>query len=167
MPEPSCSPGPLGNPYDGGLSPDALSRLVSVEPADLIGRLHAVQDAYGYLPAEALAALSTHTGVPLARLYGVATFYEHFFLQPRGRTIVKVCHGTACHVVGAERVTDALATALGVAPGETTEDRSHTLSTAACLGCCSLAPVVAVGDRVHARVTPEVVHQLVLDGSDS
>lgn len=156
----------MRNPFDGGLQPAELDELVATDPSDVIGTLHLVQEAYGYLPREALEAVSTRARVPLARLYGVATFYEHFFLQPRGRTIVRVCHGTACHVVGAERLTEALADELGVASGGTTPDRSHTLSTAACLGCCSLAPVITIADKTHGRLTPDDARRLVGEGGE-
>ena len=111
----------------------------------LIPILQRAQDAFGYLPREVLNHIAHKTRVPLADVYGVATFYAQFRLQPVGRHLVRVCHGTACHVTGARGITEALESELGVATGDTTKDGQYTLEPVACLGCCSLAPVITVG----------------------
>jgi NADH-quinone oxidoreductase subunit E len=91
--------------------------------------------------------LSAETGIPLSDMYGVATFYAQFRLKPVGKNIIKVCHGTACHVQNAKEITEAIEEALKIKDGETTEDRFYTLESVACLGCCSLAPVLMIGDQ--------------------
>ncbi len=125
---------------------------MQLRPGDLVGALQAIQAHCGYLPKPALAQLAAETGRTLAQLYGVISFYATFSLERRGRVVVRVCTGTACHVRGAARVTDALVQHLAIEPGSTTEDFEFTLETVACLGCCSLAPVVTVAGHTHGRV---------------
>jgi NADH-quinone oxidoreductase subunit E len=103
---------------------------------------------------ERLLAIEASTGIPLTQIYGVATFYAQFRLKPVGKHIVRVCHGTACHVAGANDISSAVQKHLGVADGETTEDRNFTVETVACLGCCSLAPVVMVDKATHGNLSP-------------
>jgi NADH-quinone oxidoreductase subunit E len=107
----------------------------------LIPLLQDAQQADGYISRARMVEIHRESGIPLTHIYGVATFYAQFRLQPVGRHLVKVCHGTACHVTGARGITEALESELGVATGDTTEDGQYTLETVACLGCCSLAPV--------------------------
>lgn len=114
--------------------------------------LQAVQEEFRYIPIEAIEHIASRTDMTETRLYGVATFYSQFRLEPVGETIIKVCHGTACHVAGAEGVTQALEQRLDIKDGETTADDKYTLESVACLGCCSLAPVVAVDDKISANV---------------
>ena len=114
--------------------------------------LQAVQSEFRYIPKEAIVHIALKTEMTETKLYGVATFYSQFRLTPVGETIIRVCHGTACHVAGAEGVTEALEKRLGIKDGETTPNGKYTLESVACLGCCSLAPVVAVGDEIHAGV---------------
>lgn len=114
--------------------------------------LQAVQEEFRYIPMEAIEHIASKTDMTETRLYGVATFYSQFRLEPVGEKIIKVCHGTACHVAGAEGVTQALEQRLGIKDGETTADDKYTLESVACLGCCSLAPVVAVDDKISANV---------------
>lgn len=120
----------------------------------LIPVLKAVQDLYGYLPREALEAVAESREEPLAAVYGVATFYSQFHLAPRGEVIVRVCQGTACHVNGGAAVLAAVSEELDVAVGGTTADGEFTLETVGCVGACSLAPVMVVGDAVHGRLEP-------------
>jgi NADH-quinone oxidoreductase subunit E len=115
--------------------------------------LQKTQDVYGYIPETAFIKISDDTGLELSDMYGVATFYSQFRLKPAGKNIVKVCHGTACHVQNATEVTEALAEALKVKDGETTEDGLFTLESVACLGCCSLAPVMMIGDETYGKLT--------------
>jgi NADH-quinone oxidoreductase subunit E len=123
--------------------------------------LQLVQDAYGYLPKEILAEISRRTGVPLSRLIGVATFYAQFRLTRRGKHLIRVCDGTACHVRGAAKNVEAVEKALGVSPDGTSPDYEYTMEIVYCLGSCGLAPVAVVDDRVHGRLTPKaMVEQL-------
>lgn len=119
----------------------------------LIPLLQGAQDEMGFISKEAFQYLSKHTGYPISDLYGVATFYAQFRLKKAGENIIKVCHGTACHVQNASALTDALKDVLNVEDGETTEDGLFTLEAVACLGCCSLAPVMMIGDETYAKLT--------------
>ena len=131
----------------------ALGAIIEQEGGDLVPILQAVQRELGWLPRAVLEQVATRTGIPIARIWGVATFYAGFHLEPRGRTIVRVCQGTACHVRGARRIGDTLARHLGVpAGGGTTADLGHTLERVACLGCCSLAPVIAIDGDIHGKL---------------
>jgi NADH-quinone oxidoreductase subunit E len=120
---------------------------------NLIPILQGTQHIYGYIPNEAFIKISEETGLNLSDMYGVATFYAQFRLNPVGKHIIKVCHGTACHVQNANLITEALQEYLEVLDGETTEDRLFTLESVACLGCCSLAPAMMIGDDTYAKLT--------------
>ncbi|HOY30777.1 MAG TPA: NADH-quinone oxidoreductase subunit NuoE [Bacteroidales bacterium] len=120
---------------------------------NMIPILQHTQDLYGYIPRKAFIKISEETGLKLSDMYGVATFYAQFRLNPVGKNIIKVCHGTACHVQNADKITDALQEALNVKDGETTEDSFFTLESVACLGCCSLAPVMMIGTETFGKLT--------------
>lgn len=120
---------------------------------NLIPLLQATQDIFGYIPREAFEKLSKGTGLNISDMYGVATFYAQFRLNPAGKHIIKVCHGTACHVQNANAITDSLEEMLKIKDGETTEDGMFTLESVACLGCCSLAPVMMIGDETYGKLT--------------
>ncbi len=120
---------------------------------NLIPLLQGAQNIYGYIPEEVFKRISEGTGLSLSDMYGVATFYAQFRLKPAGKHIIKVCHGTACHVQNADAITDALKEALNVNDGETTPDRLFTLESVACLGCCSLAPVMMIGEETYGKLT--------------
>ena len=120
---------------------------------NMIPLLQGAQHIFGYIPAEAFEKLSRETGLSLSEMYGVATFYAQFRLKPVGKHIIKVCHGTACHVQNANAITDAIEDALKIKDTETTEDRLFTLESVACLGCCSLAPVMMIGDNTYGKLT--------------
>ena len=119
----------------------------------LIPILQQIQEAYGYLPAEILSEVSKHTGLHANQMYGVATFYEQFHLEPRGRHTIKCCRGTACHVKGGREIIKAVEHVLGVEEGQTTEDLRFTFETVACLGTCFLAPVVMVNNDYYGHAT--------------
>jgi NADH-quinone oxidoreductase subunit E len=144
-----------------------LSRLSRVleqfkgQPGALIPILQRTQDIYGYLPKEAIAFISKQTRIPLSRIHGVATFYAQFHLTRRGRNLVRVCDGTACHVRGAGRNLETLEHAIGIAPGETTPDYKLTLEVVYCLGSCGISPVALVNDKVLARLNAETLIQRV------
>jgi len=123
--------------------------------------LQRAQDAYGYLPKEVLAEISAKTGIPLSRLMGVATFYAQFRLDRRGKHLIRVCDGTACHVRGATKCIEATEKALDVPAGCTSPDYRYTMEIVYCLGSCGLAPVAVIDDKVHGRLTPNaLVEQL-------
>jgi NADH-quinone oxidoreductase subunit E len=121
----------------------------------LIPILQRAQDAYGYLPREALSHIAYKTRVPLADVFGVATFYAQFHLERRGRHLIRVCDGTACHVRGANRNIEVLEKNLGLVPGGTSADFEYTVEVVYCLGSCGLAPVAVVDNQVCGRLTPE------------
>jgi NADH-quinone oxidoreductase subunit E len=122
----------------------------------IIPILQAVQEEYRYLPQEVLTFIATSLGVSPARLYGVATFYSHFSLEPKGKHIIKMCDGTACHVRGSSAVIEAIRKRLNLTSKKiTTDDMMYTFETVSCLGACGLAPVLVVDDEVHGQVTPE------------
>ncbi len=127
----------------------------------LIPVLQKAQDIYGYLPADALKEISRRLQIPLSKIYGVCTFYAQFHLKPRGRNIIRVCLGTACHVRGGAKIAEAVTNATGIKDGETTEDLRYTFESVACLGACGLAPVMMVNDDTHGRLTPDKVKGLL------
>ncbi len=131
------------------------------EPSSLIPLLQKTQERFGYLPREALEKIANYLGIPLSRVYGVATFYAQFRFEPLGKYVIKICHGTACHVNGAITIAQAITEELGIEEGQTTEDGLITLERVACLGCCSLAPVVMINDKVFGKLTPDKVRKLV------
>ena len=132
------------------------------KPERLIPILQAVQEEYRYLPEEVLAFVATALGVPPSRVYGVATFYSHFALDPKGRYVLKLCDGTACHVKRSIPILEALRARLGLKDGrKTTPDMLFTVETVACLGACGLAPVMLVNDEVHGGLTPESAVQVL------
>jgi len=124
------------------------------EEGVLIPLLQKAQEEEGWISGERIDEIHRRTGLPLAHVFGVATFYAQFRLRPAGRHVVKVCHGTACHVANANALSRALGELLEVGDGETTADREFTLETVACLGCCSLAPVVMVDRDTHGNLKP-------------
>ena len=132
---------------------DGLISKHKGKKGNVIPLLQGAQDIYGYLPHEAFIKLSEETGISLSNMFGVATFYAQFRLNPVGKHIIKVCHGTACHVQNANVITQALEDALKIKDGETTEDRLFTLESVACLGCCSLAPVMMIGEDTYGKLT--------------
>lgn len=132
------------------------------DKSKLIPILQAVQKEYRYLPEEILAYIATSLDIPPARVFGVASFYAHFALEPRGKYIVRLCDGTACHVKGSMGILEALRKRLNLsADKDTTEDMLFTIETVSCLGACGLAPVVVINDEVHGQVTPEKAVELI------
>lgn len=134
------------------------------DPAKLVPILQEVQEEYRYLPEEILALVATSLGLPPAKVYGVATFYAHFTLTPKGKHIVRLCDGTACHVKGSIAILDAIRQRLGLSGRQqTTPDMLFTVETVSCLGACGLAPAVVIDDKVHGQVTPEAAVALIED----
>ncbi|MCG8618585.1 MAG: NADH-quinone oxidoreductase subunit NuoE [Desulfobacterales bacterium] len=126
---------------------------------DLIPILQAVQHKFGYLPEPEMKEVARFVGLPESRIYAVATFYEQFRFTPMGKNVITVCRGTACHVRGAKKVLEEYEDQLNIKEGETTEDLEYTLGTAACIGCCALAPCVMINEEVEAKLTPNKVAQ--------
>ncbi|MGW8320737.1 MAG: NADH-quinone oxidoreductase subunit NuoE [Thermodesulfobacteriota bacterium] len=146
----------------------ALEKLESVYTAyresggSVVSLLQDIQTEFGYIPQDAVHWMSGRTGIPASRFYGVATFYAQFYLEPRGKNIVTACCGTACHVKGAERVLTRLREELALEPGqETTRDGQFTLEKVACVGACSIAPVVIVNHKVFGKMGPDKVPKIL------
>ena len=117
--------------------------------------LQGVQETYGFLPSEALTYIAEKTDMKEAKLYGVATFYTQFRMKPVGKNLILLCQGTACHVNGSSTIEKAICEELGIVEGETTPDKNFTFTNVACLGCCSLAPVMMINGETYAKLTPE------------
>lgn len=140
--------------FDYGAVDELLSKYRGTK-GSLIPLLQGTQAAYGYLPKEAMVRISQGIGEPLSSIFGVATFYAQFRLIPRARNVVRVCHGTACHVSGAPLVSLEVEKHLGIQDGENTEDMMYTLESVACLGACGMAPVMMINDRTYGKLTPD------------
>jgi NADH-quinone oxidoreductase subunit E len=129
----------------------------------LIPLLQEVQEAHGYLSKEAIVRIGRHLDLPASKVYGVATFYNQFRFQPKGRFHIQICRGTACHVKGSAAVLDELQRELGVEAGATTRDGLFSLEVVACVGACGLAPVLCIEGEYHAGVTTEMVRDILDD----
>ena len=142
-----------------------LDRIIEEEygndQENLIMMLQAIQRRYNYLPGPAVNYLSVKIKVPLSRIYGVATFYSTFSLEPRGRNIISICLGTACHVRGGERVRERITETLGITNGQTTDDMRYTLESVGCIGCCSLGPVVKINEDMHGRISADKITKVL------
>ena len=134
---------------------------------ELIPILQDVQEAYSFLPEEAMLGIAKFARVPTSKVYAVATFYAQFRFEPRGRNHVMVCRGTACHVSGAPRVLEDVETALGIKEGETSADLEYSLETVACIGACSLAPCLMINKEVEAKVNKKKIEKLFPGGDQS
>ena len=128
---------------------------------NLIMILQEIQKKYNYLPQASLIYLAEKIGIPISTIFGVGTFYSTFSLEPRGKHIISVCLGTACHVRGAERVRERMQESLNIRDGQTTEDMLFTLESVRCLGCCSLGPVIRVDDDIHGRITSDMAGKII------
>lgn len=135
------------------------------EHGAIIPILQRAQGIYGWLPREVLEVISRETGIPLSQIYGIVTFYSQFYLQRRGKHIVRQCDGTACHVRGAARIVQTVESFLGIKAGETTPDYQYTYEVVYCLGSCGLAPVAMIDDQVVGHLVPEKMIQ-ILKGLD-
>jgi NADP-reducing hydrogenase subunit HndA len=131
------------------------------DPQELINVLHTTQEHFGYLPAEVQEAVAENMNVPVAKVYGVVTFYSFFTMTPKGKYPISVCLGTACYVRGAENVLAEFKKELGIQVGGATQDNKFSLSTLRCVGACGLAPVVLVGGKTYGRVAPDDVKKIL------
>lgn len=127
----------------------------------LIPLLQSAQDTYGYVPEFAICYISEIVGIPAAEIYGVITFYAQFRLKPLGENLIKLCDGTACHVNNSKKILRSIKDELGIAVDETSEDGKFTLQTVACLGCCSLAPVMMINDKTYGRLTLKKIGKIL------
>jgi NADH-quinone oxidoreductase subunit E len=127
----------------------------------LIPVLQETQRVYGYLPRMAIVRIAEGLNADVSQVYGVATFYAQFRLTPVGKHLIRVCHGTACHVSGAPRITEVCEEELNIKDGETSSDLQYTLESVACLGCCSLAPVMTVDEGTYGRLTDREVRKVL------
>lgn len=125
------------------------------EKGALMPVLQAAQDLFGHVPREAQEAIAEGLGIPLSEVYGVATFYAQFTLEPNGEHVVNVCLGTACYVKGAQRILDKMSELLDVPPNKTTKDAKFTLNATRCIGACGLAPVILIGSEAYGNLTPD------------
>ncbi|MDO8673233.1 MAG: NADH-quinone oxidoreductase subunit NuoE [Dehalococcoidia bacterium] len=150
----------MPNEIDLALMDPILERYKGQEDA-LITIMQELQQAYAYLPEEALVRLGREAHVPLSRIYAVVTFYAQFYLTPRGRNTVRVCQGTACHVQGCESIVSAVEEELGIGVGGTTEDRQFSVESVACLGTCFLAPVMMINDSYYGKLDPQQTKVLI------
>lgn len=146
-----------GDPLAAPVPPETMTILDKHrgQPDALITVLEEIQNHYGYLPQRQLQYAARELGFPLSRVYGVATFYNLFHFSAPGRYMVRVCRGTACHVNGSQTLINHIKAKLGINEDETTPDGLFSLQTVACMGCCSLAPVLVVNERTFGRMTPE------------
>jgi len=147
-------------PETVSVDPSPLGEILARFPPDETSLIQVLQDVhrvYNYLPAPVLAKVGMSLGVPIAKVYSVATFYRAFSLEPQGRTIVRVCLGTACHIRGAGQLLEELSRELKIGAGETTPDQSFTIKTVNCVGACAMAPVLIVGEKYHGKAKPAQV----------
>lgn len=125
--------------------------------------LQCAQDLYGYLPEEAMIEIAKKSRISISQLYGIATFYAQFNLEPRGRHIISICDGTACHVRGAPKLVTAVEEKLNLVAGGSDPDYKYTLEIVYCLGSCGLAPIALVNDQVYGNTTPDTLVEKVMD----
>ena len=140
---------------------EILGSRDTIESSDLVPLLQDIQNAYGYLPRHVLLEMSRRTGLPASQIYGVATFYEQFYLEPHGKHTIRCCRGTACHVRGGQEMIQAVNRELGISEGQTTEDMRFTFETVACLGTCFLAPVIMVNEDYYGNVKANMIKGII------
>ncbi len=145
---------------DLSLIKDVLDKYAEID-GSLITILQYAQDIYGYLPTDVLYYISEKIGSTPAKVMGVATFYSQFRLEPVGKYLIMLCQGTACHVNGSEKIEKAIFEELGISDGQTTEDGLFTLKNVACLGCCSLSPVMMINDETYGSLTPDKAKEIL------
>lgn len=132
----------------------------SEEKWALIPLLQRIQNEFGYIPPQSVPIIARAVGLFPSQVQGVISFYAQLYIEPRGRKVVRVCRGTACHVRGGKTILKLVKQHVGIEEGETTPDLEYTLETVACIGVCALAPNIVVGDRVYGRMNPKKVGQL-------
>ena len=138
-----------------------ICRRYSDEKTPLMMILSAIQNEYGYIPLEVQEVVSEETGIPVAEIYGVVTFYSFFSLTPKGKYVIGCCLGTACYVKGGQQVIDKFSEILGIQPGGTTEDGLFTLDALRCIGACGIAPAVTINGTVYPKMSPSQVPEVI------
>jgi len=142
---------------------EAICDKYASEPSPLMMILSAVQKEYGYIPLEVQEIVSAKTGIPVAEIYGVVTFYSFFSLKPKGKYVLGICLGTACYVKNSQQVIDKFSTLLKIGPGETTDDGLFTIEAIRCIGACALAPAMSINGKVYPKVTPADVEKIIAE----
>jgi NADH:ubiquinone oxidoreductase subunit E len=140
---------------------DAIVQRHNAYPGSAIPILQDIQNTFGYVAPEVIQRVSELSGISESDLYSIVTFYSQFRMEPIGENLVQVCHGTACHLAGAEKIDEALQHETGAPAGGTSSDGKFTVEKVACLGCCSLAPVVTINGEAHGRLTPSKVSKVL------
>ncbi len=140
---------------------EAICQSYVNEPSPLMMILSDVQKQFGYIPLEIQEIISQKTGIPVAEIYGVVTFYSFFSLKPKGKYVVGICLGTACYVKNSQAVLDKFYQLLGVGAGQTTEDGLFTIEAIRCIGACALAPALSINGKVYPKVTPDQVEKII------
>ena len=149
------------------LNEQAVNTIVEIcgryknENTPLMMILSDIQNEYGYIPLEVQEVVSQQTGIPVAEIYGVVTFYSFFSLQPKGKYVIGCCLGTACYVKGAQQVIDKFSEELNIKPGETTDDGMFTLDALRCIGACGIAPAVSINGKVYPKMTVSQVREVI------
>jgi NADH-quinone oxidoreductase subunit E len=143
-----------------------IAGKIGKAPEYAIPLLQEIQRRHTYLPKDLVNAVAEETGIPIANLYGVATFYSQFRFKPQGKHLIRVCHGTACHVAGSDIISAVIGQELGIEEGDTTPDKLFSFEKVACLGCCALAPVVMIGDTIYAKLTSSKIKSIIKEYKD-
>lgn len=162
--EKQCCQGDCGQADFSQLTP--ILEKYKKTPGSLITILQKAQDIYGYLSMDTIRYISQETGIKPAKIYGVATFYTQFRLKPIGKNLIMLCQGTACHVNGSKMIEEAVCEELKIKDGETTADNLFTLNNVACLGCCSLSPVMMINGETYGKLTKDSVRGILKDIRD-
>lgn len=155
-----CSSNHPAGEFDITKLQDTLDQYKGTK-GSLITILQKAQSIYGYLPKPVMDYIAKETGIKGSKVYGVATFYTQFRLEPVGENLIMLCQGTACHVNGSAGIERAIVEELGIEDGQTTPDNLFTFNNVACLGCCSLAPVMMIGSETYANLTPEKTKEIL------
>ncbi len=155
----------IGTPEQNAQFNQVLEELKNV-PGPVMKAMQRAQDIYGYLPIEVQSRIGQAFGVSLEEVYGIATFYSQFNLNPKGKYTIGICLGTACYVKGSGQILEKFKDRLGISPGETTADRKFTLDATRCIGCCGLAPVLTVNDEVYGNLTADDVDKILSKYND-
>ena len=145
---------------DLAIAEKVIQKYIDI-PGNLMPVLQGIQDEYGYVPKVAVEYVAERLNVYPSQIYGVLTFYAQFHLKPRGKFIIRVCMGTACHVLGAERIKESFYDRIGIGHAETTPDRRFTFELVACLGACGMAPLAMVNDETYCKMTVQKVDEIV------
>ncbi len=140
---------------------EIFSKYTKNDRGSLIALLQDIQDIYGYLPESAMQDTADFIGMPLSGVYGVATFYNQFRLTPLGKNVIRVCRGTACHVKNSANILQTLEMELNIKAGETTRDKLFTIETVACIGACSIAPVISINEEYYGRLTVKEIPKII------